>query len=247
MNADTDYQTADYQTLEDKTGLSGARVLVTGGTRGIGAATVRRLAAAGARVVAAARTVPERAVPDWPVPEQTAAEWPDDGSCRFVAADVATADGVAALAAQALDLLGGIDILVSNAGSQTHRPEGILGFSDEDWQHDLDINLLSAVRLDRALLPAMIAQGRRGPRRCPTRRPRRPSPPTARGSPGRPARTASASIRSCPASSAPRRSTPGWPRSPISRAPHQRRCSRPRSPHWASRLGGRGPPTTSPS
>jgi NAD(P)-dependent dehydrogenase (short-subunit alcohol dehydrogenase family) len=172
MNADTDYQTADYQTLEDKTGLSGARVLVTGGTRGIGAATVRRLAAAGARVVAAARTVPERTVgtrtgpertvPDWPVPEQTAAEWPDDGSCRFVAADVATADGVAALAAQALDLLGGIDILVSNAGSQTHRPEGILGFSDEDWQHDLDINLLSAVRLDRALLPAMIAQGRGG-------------------------------------------------------------------------------------
>jgi len=79
-----------------------------------------------------------------------------------VAADVGTADGVAALAAQALDLLGGIDILVSNAGSQTHRPEGILAFSDEDWQRDLDLNLLSAVRLDRALLPTMIAQGRGG-------------------------------------------------------------------------------------
>jgi len=143
--------------VDEKTGLSGARVLVTGGTRGIGAATVRHLAAAGARVVAAARTVPELAVPELAVPT-----WPDDGSCRFVAADVATADGVAALAAQALDLLGGIDILVSNAGSQTHRPEGILGFSDEDWQRDLDINLLSAVRLDRALLPTMIAQGRGG-------------------------------------------------------------------------------------
>jgi NAD(P)-dependent dehydrogenase (short-subunit alcohol dehydrogenase family) len=44
------------------------------------------------------------------------------GRVRFVAADVATADGVAALAEQALDLLGGIDILVSNAGGQTHRP-----------------------------------------------------------------------------------------------------------------------------
>ena len=77
-----------------------------------------------------------------------------------MAADVATADGVAALAEQALDLLGGLDILVSNAGGQTHRPEGVLHFSDEDWQRDLDTNLLSAVRLDRALLPAMIAQGR---------------------------------------------------------------------------------------
>ena len=84
------------------------------------------------------------------------------GPVRFVAADVATADGVAALAEQALDLLGGIDILVSNAGGQTHRPGGVLHFSDEDWQRDLDTNLLSAVRLDRVLLPAMIAQGSGG-------------------------------------------------------------------------------------
>src|SRR5450755_1663629 len=138
-------------------GLSGARVLVTGGTRGIGAATVRRLAAAGAKVVAAARTLPTQTVAAPGV-----ADWTDDGSCRFVAADVATAGGVAALAAQTLDLLGGIDILVSNAGSQTHRADGVLGFSDEDWQRDLDINLLSAVRLDRALLPTMIAQGSGG-------------------------------------------------------------------------------------
>ena len=79
-----------------------------------------------------------------------------------MAADVATADGVAALAEQALDLLGGIDILVSNAGGQTHRPGGVLHFSDDDWQRDLDTKLLSAVRLDRALLPAMIAQGSGG-------------------------------------------------------------------------------------
>jgi NAD(P)-dependent dehydrogenase (short-subunit alcohol dehydrogenase family) len=128
-------------------GLSGARVLVTGGTRGIGAATARRLAGAGADVVVAARTPPAS---------------PGTGAGRFVAADIATPGGVAALAERALDLLGGIDILVSNAGGQTHRPEGVLSFSDEDWQHDLDLNLLSAVRLDRALVPAMIAQGRGG-------------------------------------------------------------------------------------
>jgi NAD(P)-dependent dehydrogenase (short-subunit alcohol dehydrogenase family) len=126
-------------------GLSGARVIVTGGTRGIGAATARRLARAGAQVVVAARTAPAA---------------PETG--RFVAADITSADGVAALARQALGLLGGVDVVVSNAGGQTHRPGGVLTFSDEDWQHDLDLNLLSAVRLDRALVPAMIAQGRGG-------------------------------------------------------------------------------------
>nr|MDQ2815905.1 oxidoreductase [Actinomycetota bacterium] len=98
----------------------------------------------GAQVVVAARTAPGTPMPD---------------GCRFVAADLATAVGVTALAGQTLELLGGIDVVVSNAGGQTYRPEGVLHFSDEDWQHDLDLNLLSAVRLDRALLPAMIAQG----------------------------------------------------------------------------------------
>ena len=79
-----------------------------------------------------------------------------------MAADIASADGVAALARQALGLLGGVDVVVSNAGGQTHRPGGVLTFSDEDWQHDLNLNLLSAVRLDRALVPAMIAQGHGG-------------------------------------------------------------------------------------
>jgi NAD(P)-dependent dehydrogenase (short-subunit alcohol dehydrogenase family) len=128
-------------------GLSGARVIVTGGTRGIGAATARRLASAGAQVVVAARTAPAAT---------------ETGPCRFVAADITSADGVAVLARQALGLLGGVDVVVSNAGGQTHRPGGVLTFSDEDWQHDLDLNLLSAVRLDRALVPAMIAQGRGG-------------------------------------------------------------------------------------
>ena len=125
-------------------GFSGARAVVTGGTRGIGGAVARRLAAAGAEVVAAARTRPGS---------------PPPARLRFVAADAATADGVASLARQTLDLLGGIDIVVSNAGGQTYRPAGVLHFTDEDWQHDLAVNLLSAVRLDRALVPAMISQG----------------------------------------------------------------------------------------
>ncbi|NEB62276.1 SDR family oxidoreductase [Streptomyces diastaticus] len=123
--------------------FAGVRVLVTGGTKGIGAAVAVRFAEAGADVVVAART---------PVDEPPAG--------RFVAADLATADGAAVLAAQATQLLGGIDVLINNAGSQTHIPGGALDAADDDWYRDLDTNLMSAVRLDRALLPGMIAQNR---------------------------------------------------------------------------------------
>ncbi|MEV6586540.1 SDR family oxidoreductase [Streptomyces acidicola] len=121
--------------------FAGVRVLVTGGTKGIGAAVAARFAEAGADVVVAARTP---------------ADEPPTG--RFVAADIATADGTATLAAQATQLLGGIDVLINNAGSQTYIPGGALDAADDDWYRDLDTNLMSAVRLDRALLPAMIAQ-----------------------------------------------------------------------------------------
>lgn len=123
--------------------FAGTRILVTGGTKGIGAAIAVRFAEAGADVVVAARTPVDRLA-----------------AGRFVAADVSTAEGATELAARATDLLGGVDVLVNNAGSQTYLPGGALAASDEDWYRDLDTNLMSAVRLDRALLPAMIAQRR---------------------------------------------------------------------------------------
>lgn len=123
--------------------LPGHRALVTGGTRGIGAATARVLADAGAHVVISARTTSRS----------------EDSRLTFVPADLTTAAGAAALAGQALEILGGIDILVSNAGAQTFRPEGVLAFDDADWEADLAINLMAAVRLDRALAPATIEAG----------------------------------------------------------------------------------------
>ena len=120
----------------------GKRVLVTGGTKGIGAAVARRLAEAGADVVVAARTP----VDDPPVG-------------RFARADLATPEGAEGLAEEALGLLGGVDVLVDNAGSMSYAPEGALALTDEDWLRDLNANLLSAVRLDRVLLPAMIERG----------------------------------------------------------------------------------------
>ena len=133
-------------TTGPETTLHRVRALVAGGTRGIGAATARRLVTAGADVVVAARSAPAELPPGQ----------------RFVPADIRSPDDTAALARRTLDLLGGIDVLVSNAGGQTHHADGILAFTDDDWQHDMDLNLLSAVRLDRALVPTMIEQGTGG-------------------------------------------------------------------------------------
>jgi NAD(P)-dependent dehydrogenase (short-subunit alcohol dehydrogenase family) len=123
------------------TGLIGKRVLVTGGTRGLGAAIAEHFAAAGSSVVVAART---------PAAEPAG---------TFVAADLAAADGPRLLAETVLDILGGIDVVVDNAGGQHRVPDGVLAMTDDDWTGDLSTNLLSAVRLDRELLPAMVAQG----------------------------------------------------------------------------------------
>ena len=119
----------------------GKRVVITGGTKGIGAAVASRLESVGSRVLTAARSAPE-------TPSEL-----------FVQADVITPDGVRALAKSALELLGGVDIVVNNIGGSSSRPGGVLALTDEDWQADLNANLLAAVRLDRALLPSMIEQG----------------------------------------------------------------------------------------
>jgi NAD(P)-dependent dehydrogenase (short-subunit alcohol dehydrogenase family) len=122
--------------------LAGARVVVTGGTKGIGAAIAVHAAEAGADVVAAART------PGQPLP-----------GVRFVQADVSTPAGVADLMAESVTLLGGIDVLVNNVGNATHPPAAAWQLADEDWLGDLNMNLMTAVRLDRAVIPSMIDRG----------------------------------------------------------------------------------------
>lgn len=123
-------------------GLAGRRALVTGGTRGLGAAIVRRLASAGATVFAAARSAPqEGALP-----------------ARFIAADLMDPDGARQLAERVRDAVGGVDILVDNAGAGSD-PENTLTRPLDTWQSDLEINLLSAVRLDQELVPGMVERG----------------------------------------------------------------------------------------
>jgi NAD(P)-dependent dehydrogenase (short-subunit alcohol dehydrogenase family) len=128
--------------MVDPDELSDRCALITGGTRGIGKGIADRLRAGGAQVLVAARSVPEGHLSD-----------------DIVVADVATADGVAALAAEALERLGRVDIAVHNVGGSGQYESGAAALTDDDWQVALDTNLLAAVRLDRAIIPGMVKRG----------------------------------------------------------------------------------------
>lgn len=76
----------------------------------------------------------------------------------MLAADLRTAAGVTDLVRQIGEVCDGVDVLVDNAGPTT-PPSSVLSRSDEAWLSDLEINLLAAVRLDRALVPTMVERG----------------------------------------------------------------------------------------
>src|ERR1700741_643328 len=122
--------------------LANRRALVTGGTKGVGAAVVETLRDAGAHVVATARSAPSRLA---------------DG-VRFLAADLSTAEGASAVAESVLRQLGGVDIIVNVLGGSSAPAGGVAMLDDTEWSKELNQNLMAAVRLDRALLPSMIAQ-----------------------------------------------------------------------------------------
>jgi NAD(P)-dependent dehydrogenase (short-subunit alcohol dehydrogenase family) len=124
--------------------FSGKRVLVTGGTAGMGKAIVSRLIDGGAKVITSARQMPSVH---------------QNRELKFVQADLSTAEGCKKLVNEVISHFGGIDILVNVVGGSSAPSGGFSVLSDEEWQKELSVNLLAAVRLDRGLLPGMLKQG----------------------------------------------------------------------------------------
>lgn len=132
--------------------LTGRRAVVTGAGRGIGRAIAQRLAAEGAAVVLAARTVSE-------IEQAAESIRHDGGTAAAIRCDITDDESVTELVAASADALGGpIDTLVNNAGVYLARR-----FSDhsmDDWRWLMDVNVLALVRVTQAFLPTLLEQPR---------------------------------------------------------------------------------------
>jgi len=131
-------------------GLAGKVALVTGSSKGIGAAIALELAREGADVALCARGAAD-------LDRMARAVGELGRTTVAVAADVATAAGVERVVQATLATFGHVDILVNNAGGASGAG-GFFNLSDDDWQGAWDLNLMSAVRFSRALLPGMTAR-----------------------------------------------------------------------------------------
>src|SRR6188474_2209097 len=119
--------------------FAGKRVLVTGSSKGIGEAIGNRLRRGGATVLGTARNIPSG----------VSAE-------ELIQADGSARAGADHIIKTTLDRLGGLDILINSLGGSSAPGGGVLALSDDDWQREFELNLFSAVRLDRGFLPAML-------------------------------------------------------------------------------------------
>ena len=120
--------------------FAGKRALVTGGSRGIGAAAAQRLIDGGAKVVVTARN--------------QHAETPKDAI--FVSGDTRTLEGAQKVAKEAVAKLGGLDVLVNSAGAaRLHLPSSTT-IPDDEWVDSLNINFLAALRITYAVVGELI-------------------------------------------------------------------------------------------
>lgn len=120
--------------------LAGKVALVTGGTKGIGKAIADRLLQAGAQVIVTARSHPGE----------------EKLKHHFIAADLTIASETVKIVGEINKQFGAVDILVNNMGGSTSPSGGFGALSDQDWENDLQLNLQSSVRIDRAILPQMV-------------------------------------------------------------------------------------------
>jgi NAD(P)-dependent dehydrogenase (short-subunit alcohol dehydrogenase family) len=140
---DGDSAMTAYPFLFSPEEFKGKRVLITGGTKGVGAAAVQRFQMSGALVATTARSASSES----------------QASLLFIKADIGAPSGVQEVVDRIEREWGGIDILVNNVGGTETKQGGFEVLTDEDWQNLLNVNLLAAVRFDRAFVPGMIERG----------------------------------------------------------------------------------------
>jgi len=131
-------------------GLRGRVVLITGASRGLGRACALAFATEGARLALCARGQAD-------LDGAVAAAAAHGVEACGIAADLTRADDAARLVDAVLHRYGRVDVLVNNAGAGVARAFGEV--DDEAWRRAVDLNLLAAVRLSRAVAPVMRAQG----------------------------------------------------------------------------------------
>ncbi|ADB30292.1 short-chain dehydrogenase/reductase SDR [Kribbella flavida DSM 17836] len=137
----------------DTFGLDGRRVLVTGGNRGLGRAFALALAEAGADVAIVGRDAGRN--------DQVVAEIAARGRRGLaVTADITRRADVTAMVDRVTEQLGGIDVLVNNAGVAIHRPA--LEVPDDEWQQVIDLNLTALWNTSTAVARGMITAGNGG-------------------------------------------------------------------------------------
>ncbi|QBF34125.1 SDR family oxidoreductase [Thalassococcus sp. S3] len=127
--------------------VSGKTVVITGAASGIGAALARQMAQAGAHVVIA------------DLQEQAAIDLAQQIGGLAVSCDVTREGDIRAVVEKAEDAFGQVDIFVSNAGLGRGEPDHAASASDEVWQLNWDVHVMSHVYAARAVLPKMIERG----------------------------------------------------------------------------------------
>lgn len=128
--------------------LRGRRALVTGGTRGLGRAVVERLVEEGCAVALCARSAD--------VVEQVLGDLRAGGASAYgEAVDVTDAPALAAFVGRAADALGGLDLLVANAGGASGGA-GVADAGADDWRTTMDLNVVHAVVAVQAALPHLL-------------------------------------------------------------------------------------------
>lgn len=126
-------------------GISGRRAIVTGGSGGLGLATAKALAVAGVRVVIVSRDAANLA--------RAASEFAPGSEVDTLVADVADPERVVTMVHEARDIMGGVDILIANAGGP---PPGTFASTPfEAYDAALKLNLLSTVAMCREVVPIM--------------------------------------------------------------------------------------------